>query len=385
MKPNFLQFCTKMFGKSITLKHLSIDNQPCIGLQFRANRDLQEKVNLLPNVKWSENYQMYFLPNTKENIQLIYKMFKGVAWINGNYFFHNKPLVNKTGNTNFNREDHSKFSRQARLCPDDYLEKLELKKYAPNTARIYISCFEAFMRFYPDAPLDNIDENDIRKYLLFLVRKGCSDSYVNQAINSIKFYYEIVRGMPNRFYAIERPRKSKKLPEVLSVEEVQNLLAQINNIKHQCIVGLLYSSGLRRSEVLALRPQDIDSKRMLLRINQGKGNKDRYTILSPTLLKDLRKYYKRYQPRTFLFESPNGKAYSPTSVVNIVSRAALRAGITRRVTPHMLRHSFATHLLDKGTDLRKIQVLLGHNSSKTTEIYTHVAESSFKDIDDLLS
>ncbi|MGB5388150.1 MAG: tyrosine-type recombinase/integrase, partial [Eudoraea sp.] len=188
-----------------------------------------------------------------------------------------------------------------------------------------------------------------------------------------------------RFYSIERPRKSKKLPEVLSIMEVQSLLAEINNIKHRCIVGLLYSSGLRRSEVLALRPEDIDSKRMLVRVNQGKGKKDRYTILSATLLKELRNYYKRYQPRTFLFESPNGKAYSPTSVVNIVSRAALRAGIKRRVTSYMLRHSFATHLLDKGTDLRKIQVLLGHNSSKTTEIYTHVAENSFRDIDDLLS
>ena len=374
-----------MLGKSITLKNLSIDNQSCIGLQFQAHRDLQEKVNLLPNVEWSENYQMYFLPNTKENIQLIYKVFKGVAWINGNYFFHNKPLVNKKGNANFKREDHSKHSSKARLCPEDYLEKLELKKYAPNTARIYISCFEAFMRFYPDATLDKIDENDIRKYLLFLVRKDCSDSYVNQAINSIKFYYEIVRGMPNRFYSIERPRKTKKLPVVLSIIEVQSLLAEINNIKHRCIVGLLYSSGLRRSEVLALRPVDIDSKRMLIRVNQGKGKKDRYTILSATLLKELRNYFKRYQPRTFLFESPNGKAYSPTSVVNIVSRAALRAGIKRRVTPHMLRHSFATHLLDKGTDLRKIQVLLGHNSSKTTEIYTHVAENSFRDIDDLLS
>lgn len=374
-----------MLGKSITLKNLSIDNQSCIGLQFQAHRDLQEKVNLLPNVEWSENYQMYFVPNTKENIQLIYKVFKGIAWVNGNYFFHNKPLVNKKGNANFKREDHSKLNSQARLCPEDYLEKLELKKYAPNTARIYISCFEAFMRFYPDATLDKIDENDIRKYLLFLVRKDCSDSYVNQAINSIKFYYEIVRGMPNRFYSIERPRKSKKLPEVLSIIEVQSLLAEINNIKHRCIVGLLYSSGLRRSEVLALRPVDIDSKRMLIRVNQGKGKKDRYTILSATLLKELRNYYKRYQPQTFLFESPNGKAYSPTSVVNIVSRAALRAGIKRRVTPHMLRHSFATHLLDKRTDLRKIQVLLGHNSSKTTEIYTHVAENSFKDIDDLLS
>lgn len=312
-------------------------------------------------------------------------MFKGVAWINGNYFFRNKPLANKTGSANFKREEHSKFSNQVKPFPVEYLEKLELKKYAPNTAKAYISCFEAFMRFYPDTPLDKIDEKDIRKYLIFLVRKGSSDSYINQAINSIKFYYEIVLGMPNRFYSIERPRKSKKLPDVLSVMEVQDLLAKINNIKHRCIVGLLYSSGLRRSEVLALRPKDIDSKRMLVKVNQGKGKKDRYTILSATLLKELRNYYKRYEPRTFLFESPNGKTYSATSVVNIVSRAALRAGIKRRVTPHMLRHSFATHLLDNGTDLRKIQVLLGHSSSKTTEIYTHVAENSFKDIDDLLS
>lgn len=374
-----------MLGYSITLKHLSIDDNPCIGLQFRANRDLQEKVNLLPKVDWSENYQMYFLPNSRENLQLIYKIFKGVAWIIGNYFFHNKPLANKINKASFKRETDVKFGRRTQLCPDSFLEKLEIKKYAPNTAKIYISCFEAFMRFYPNTRLDKIDENDIRNYLLHLIRKGSSDSYVNQAINSIKFYYEIVLGMPNRFYSIERPRKSKKLPEVLSVVEVQNLLAEIKNIKHKCIVGLLYGSGLRRSEVLALRPEDIDSNRMLVRVNRGKGNKDRYTILSATLLKDLRNYYKRYQPQSFLFESPNGGSYSPTSVVRIVSRVAIKAGIKRRVTPHMLRHSFATHLLDRGTDLRKIQVLLGHNSSKTTEIYTHVAENSFKDIDDLLS
>lgn len=188
-----------MLGNSITLKHLSINHQPCIGLQFRANRDLQEKVNFLPNVDWSEDYQMYFLRNTPENIRLIYKIFKGVAWINGSYFFHNKPLSNKTDRENYKHEVDTRFRKKARLCPDNYLEKLELKKYAPNTAKIYISCFEAFMRFYPNFKLDEIDENDIRTYLLHLIRKGSSDSYVNQAINSIKFYYEIVLGMPNRF------------------------------------------------------------------------------------------------------------------------------------------------------------------------------------------
>ena len=371
--------------KSITLKHLSIADTQCIGLQFHANKYLQEKVNLLPDIAWSDTYQMYFIPNTQSNLQLIYKIFKGIAWINGNYFFQNKPLTNKHEKTHFTRRTQLKSSEKHRLCPESYLDKLELKKYAHNTARIYISCFEAFMRYYPDIHLDKIDENDIRKYLLRLVRKGYSDSYINQAINSIKFYYEIVLGMPNRFYSIERPRKSKKLPEVLSVEEVLSLISQITNIKHRCIVGLLYSSGLRRSEVLALKPTDINSKRMLVKIKQGKGNKDRYTVLSKIALHDLRKYYKRYQPKTYLFEGPKGGAYSPTSVLKIVYRAAVQAGIKRRVTPHMLRHSFATHLLEKGTDLRKIQFLLGHNSSKTTEIYTHLAENSFKDIDDLLS
>ena len=191
--------------------------------------------------------------------------------------------------------------------------------------------------------------------------------------------------MPNRFYSIERPRKRKKLPEILSVRDVQDLFAQVGNLKHRCIVGLLYSSGLRRAELLALKPTDLDFNRMMVRIGQGKGNKDRYSILSKTLIPVLTEYLHRYNPDQYLFESPKGGAYSASSVLKIVSRAAKRAGIRKRATPHMLRHSFATHLLEKGVDLRRIQVLLGHNSSKTTEIYTHVAENSFKGIDDLLS
>lgn len=373
-----------MVKNSITLKHLSIVNNPCIGLQFRANRDLQEKVNLLPDIAWSDDYQMYFLPNTRENLELIYKFFKGVAWLNGNYFYKDAPISSKEENRY--KQEQSKVGKvKAPICPESYLEKLELKKYADNTARTYISCFQTFMKFFPDTPLEALDERDIRDYLLNLIRQNKSHSYINQAVNSIKFYYEVVLGMPNRFYEIERPRKLRKLPQVLSQGQVKSLLTNSINIKHKCIIGLLYSSGLRRSELLNLKLEDIDSKRMLLRINHGKGNKDRYTVLSKNLLTELRVYYKKYHPKIYLFESPGGGQYSTTSVLNIVSRAALKAGIPRKVTPHMLRHSFATHLLEKGVDLRKIQVLLGHNSSKTTEIYTHVAENSFKGVHDLLS
>ena len=372
-----------MFKKSITLKHLLIQNEPCIGLQFSANRQLQEKTELLPDLSWSEEFQMYFVPNTRENLKLIYKIFRGIAWINGNYFFKDAPLPSAPTHNRFG--PNSTEPKKATLCPQAYLEKLELKQYAANTAKTYISCFEAYMRFYEGMPLEELDERDVRDYLLHLLQEGKSHSYVNQAVNSIKFYYEIVLGMPNRFYEIERPRKTRKLPDVISKEEALGMIQCTRNLKHKCIVGLLYTSGLRRSELLNLIPEDIDSNRMLVRVRNGKGNKDRYTILSRNLLEHLRAYFKAYRPQEFLFESPGGGSYSATSVLNVVSRAAYRAGIQRRVTPHMLRHSFATHLLENGVDLRKIQVLLGHNSTKTTEIYTHIAESTFRDIGDLLS
>ncbi len=270
-------------------------------------------------------------------------------------------------------------------CPEEYLLKLELKRYSDNTVRNYVSCFESFINYYYNEDPITLNEIDVRKYLQKLIQDGKSNSYVNLTINSIKFFFEIVHGMPNRFYSIERPRKEKKLPEVLSNEDIMKIINNIINIKHKCIVGLLYSSGLRRSELLNLKITDIDSKRMVVKIKNAKGNKDRISILSPSILKDLQLYYKEYRPKEYLFEGQKGSKYSATSVLKIISTAAKKAGVLKKVTPHMLRHSFATHLLENGTDIRHIQLLLGHSSTKTTEIYTHVANRSFMDIKDLLS
>ena len=265
------------------------------------------------------------------------------------------------------------------------MQKLELKKYANSTVKTYVSCFETFINYYKDIDLINLNENDIRIYLQKLIQEGKSNSYINQSVNSIKFYYEMVLGMPNRFYAIERPRKEFKLPKVLSKEEVLSIIENTNNIKHRCITSLLYSAGLRRNELLNLKLEDIDSKRMLIKVKQAKGNKDRNTVLNQSVLDDLREYYKTHHPKVYLFESNiPGKKYSSSSVLKVVTQAAERAGIKERVSPHMLRHSFATHLLENGTDLRYIQLLLGHNSTKTTEIYTHVATNTFMEIKDLL-
>jgi len=249
-----------------------------------------------------------------------------------------------------------------------------------NTAKTYIQLFEKFINHYKKIELSSIDENDIRLYMQHLVQHGKSNSYINQMINSIKFYYEVVLQMPNRFYSIERPRKREALPKVISLEEVQSIIKNTNNIKHKCIVSLLYSAGLRRSELLNLKPEDIDSKRMVITVLHGKGNKDRLTILSQSVLDDLRIYFKAWQPKTYLFEGKPGEQYSGSSISKIIYNACHKAKIRKRVTPHMLRHSFATHLLENGTDLRYIQVLLGHSSSKTTEIYTQVAINNIKTI-----
>lgn len=197
--------------------------------------------------------------------------------------------------------------------------------------------------------LECINEKDIRNYLQQLIREGRSNSCSNLCINAIKFYYEVVLEMPNRFYNIERPRPEEKLPQVLAKEDVLNIIEHTNNIKHRCVVSLLHAAGLRRNELLNLKIADIDGKRMLIKVQSGKGNKDRYTLLSIKIFLELRAY-KEWRPKTFLFEGPSGKKYSAESVAKIVKEAANRAGIKKRVTPHILRHSFATYLLESGTD-----------------------------------
>lgn len=358
----------------ITLKHLVINHQKMIGIQFFPDKVIQAVIKLLPDTRWSDMYGMVYLPNNQTNLTAVLQAFKGVAWVNTRYFFTNRPV--SEGNEPLTVDEYRKrpVREDWRYCPEEYYQKLEIRKYSLNTARIYITMFERFINHYKtvDHPLD-LNEMDVKRYLSELVRQKRSDSYVNQSINAIKFYYEVVKEMPNRFYEVERPIKKETLPKVISKENVLKMIQSCDNIKHKCIISLLYSAGLRRGEVLNLKIEDIDSDRMSIRVDQGKGKKDRISILSKKLLIDLRSYYRLYKPKKYLFEGGDGIPYSETSISKVVSRAARKAGIVGRVTPHMLRHSFATHLLEAGTDLRYIQTLLGHTSSRTTEMYTHVA------------
>jgi len=262
-----------------------------------------------------------------------------------------------------------------------YENLLIQKRYSKNTVNTYCNYFKDFCVYFRNENLEEITTSQINSYILGLIKsRNISISQQNQRINAIKFYYEKVLGKKKQYYELHRPKKEHKLPRVLSKNEVKNILDSCNNIKHKCILMLIYSAGLRRSELIDLKVADIDSERMVINILGGKGKKDRISLFSDNLLQLLRQYYKEYKPKKYLFEGQARGKYSPTSVANILKKAASRAGIKKTVPPHMLRHSFSTHLLEQGTDLRYIQELLGHNSSKTTEIYTHVSKRAIDKI-----
>ncbi len=367
-----------MATRRVTLKHLLIENQRQIGLQFYPDHVVQALIKTLPDVRWNQEFGMVYILNTKANIDMLFKTFAGIAWIDAGLFF-GKRIQNNNPELKVKR---SQKSRPKGLpdCPPEFIQKLEVNRYAASTAKTYIHFFELFMHHFKDKKLLEINQQDILNYIQSRVNIGKSDTYVNQMLNAVKFYYEVVLDMPNRFYSINRPRKKEALPKVISKEEVKMLLDAIPNLKHKCIVQTLYSAGLRRNELLSLKPHHIDSKRMVIKVEDGKGRKDRLTLLSPKLLDNLRAYYKQYKPKEYLFEGARGGQYSGTSVGKIILSASKRAGIAQHVTPHILRHSFATHLLEANIDLRYIQSLPGHSSTAATEIFTHVATRNISQI-----
>ncbi|RFN58503.1 integrase [Marixanthomonas ophiurae] len=255
------------------------------------------------------------------------------------------------------------------------------KRLSKNTIYTYKGVTALFLRYMQLKKAKEINALWIQRFNHDYVIVGdYSVSYQNQCINGIKKYIDFC-SMDVDFELLERPQKPKKLPVVLTKEEIKTLLEVTHNIKHKTLLAILYSGGLRIGEALAMHITDVDSKRGLLFIRNAKGKKDRYTLLSIKILDLLRHYYKQYKPKKYLFEGQHGDRYSNASARAVFLRSIKRAEITKQgITLHTLRHSFATHLLESGTDIRYIQELLGHKSPNTTMIYTHVTESSLKKI-----
>jgi site-specific recombinase XerD len=366
----------------LTLKHLVLKGERKIAFEYKSSKKIDELVRSLGDVWWSNYYQVAYMSYSKEKLNQIYITFRGKAWINGRFFYRNRPIDNSRGIVYLNeiREKYLQTPQKNIVCPKEYIEMLESRRYSTNTARTYTGLFTQFIQYLRGKPLIEVNELDIKRYLYEIVKTGKSASYQNQVINAIKFYYEQVLDMPHRFYELRRPMTVRKLPNTLSKEEIKKLLAYTTNLKHKAILATIYSCGLRISELQNLKICDILSDQGLVIVREGKGKKDRTTLLAETTLKLLRKYYVTYRPEVYVFENPQGGKYSTKSVQNILQQSLRKAGIHKPASPHTLRHSFATHLLESGTDLRYIQVLLGHGSSKTTEIYTQVSSSSYSEI-----
>jgi integrase/recombinase XerD len=325
-----------------------------IAIYFEKNYNWIDRIKQQEGSRWSQTLGVWHLPDTIENrmlFQIVETLIK-------------RPSLE--GIAQIEKFKHWLLSR----------------RYSNSTITTYTEALKTFLTFYSDKAVAEINNDDIIRYNNeYILNNNLSTSYQNQIVNAIKLFFSTIRETKIEIDKIHRPKREKLLPNVLSKEEVKLILNAHSNLKHKTMLSLIYSCGLRRGELLHLKPTDIDSKRGIVIIRQSKGKKDRIAPLSNKILAMLRDYYVAHKPATYLFEGKfGGEPYSEYSLQSVLKQALNKAGITKPVTLHWLRHSFATHLLENGTDLRYIQELLGHNSSKTTEIYTHVSTKSIQQI-----
>lgn len=341
-------------------------------MYFAYNVELSKALKKIPLCSWNSDKRCWEMPYSERYLKEVKEI---AAQFSLNLIYKEEQKLKVTPRK-------SKLDiKNYRTCPQSFTNKLIEVRYSENTIKVYTEMFEEFINYYEDTEIDDISEAMITDFLLYLVNtRHVSSSYQNQSINAIKFYYEKVLGGKRTFYMINRPRDEEYLPEVLNNEEITAILNVTENLKHKAILMTIYSAGLRIGEAINLKIKDIDSQRMQIRVEQGKGKKDRYTLLGVKTLEVLRKYVAEHKPEVWLFEGAKGQKYSQRGIQNILRNAVKKLGIKKRITVHTLRHSFATHLLEAGTDLRYIQSLLGHANSKTTEIYTHITTKGFDQI-----
>ena len=344
----------------IETRECFINGKKRIALFFRYNEDIITLVKQIEGRRWSASNRFWHIPFQENYIEVLNNIFKG------------KLEFIKTTTDKEDMKTTLKPSYEKAII--DFSDQLTLKRYSQNTMVIYKEQIIRFFKYHQGIDPFKLTDENVKEYLLHLLKKkNISLSYQKQVISAIKFYFEKILGRDTKKYYFEIPRnKELKLPVVLSKNYVKKIISSTNNVKHKAILSTIYSAGLRLSEVVNLKIADIDSERKLIYIRSAKGKKDRTSILSKELILMLRKYYKEYKPKVWLFEGLETGQYSKRSVQNIFKKSLQKSKISKTATVHSLRHSFATHLLEKGDDLRYIQKILGHRSSKTTEIYTHV-------------
>ncbi|MGB4843695.1 MAG: site-specific integrase [Ferruginibacter sp.] len=387
--------------QKIILKPLFHRNQECIGIYFDKNLSLEKIIRQQPAVKWSQTNKCWYIPLTETGYKLLLSHLKGIAQPDNSalreFLFKKQkvmPVLPEKGMLTADTKTNSykpvnlfaawEINEVNIEALEKLMQQLRLKAYSSSTINTYRNEFIQLLKLLKNKPVDELTPDDLKRYIVFAMEKeGISENTAHSRLNALKFYFEKVLGKEKFFFEIPRPKKRILLPKVLGEDELDRLFKALQNIKHKAMLFTAYSAGLRVSEIVHLKLKDIDSDRMQIFIEKAKGKKDRYVTLSPVLLDILRAYFTKYRPRPveFLFESEQtGRPYPTRTVQRIFQLAKEKAGIKKDIGVHSLRHSFATHLLEKGTDIRYIKDILGHFNIKTTERYLHVSRQSLVNI-----
>lgn len=307
-----------------------------------------------PSAKWSATQKAWYLPDLPTIRAALHLDQK--EW--GNEIL---PLISPVNQTAFSK----------------FIDQLSLKAYSKNTIRTYVTEFAHLLKTIKNYPVNDLTQERLKDYFLYCVKnEKIKENHLNSRINAIKFYFEKVLHQEKMFFDIPRPKKPKLLPKMLTKSEIKKIFNATKNPKHLIMLQLCYGMGLRVSEIVNLKIEHINTEDMLVLISGAKGKKDRYTNLPESIVPLLKNYYKVYQPKDYLFEGQYGGAYTVRSVQAVFKQAMKKANIDKNIGIHGLRHSYATHLIESGADIRFLQELLGHNSLKTTQIYTHITDVS---------
>lgn len=366
----------------------------CIGLFFKQHAKLQQQLQKKILARWSATHKCWYCEKTEKNITILEKEFNiyltanaeagviktsSVKEVNAN-----KAIAAPSIKKQEVKIKQPVLSKENKEQLQNFIQLLHLKSYSDSTQRTYVGEFTQFLNLLGKTSATDLSVSRIKDYLEYCsINLGLSENSLHSRMNALKFFYEQVLKRDKFFWDIPRPKKPMQLPKLLNEDELRKLFNALTNKKHKAMLFTAYSAGLRVSEVVNLKIAHIDSERMQIFIERAKGKKDRYVNLSPILLDILRKYLLDYKPRpkVYLFESEQTlTAYPTRTVQQIFGNAKSKAGITKEVGIHSLRHSFATHLLDKGTDIKYIKDLLGHFNIKTTERYLHVSKQQLINI-----
>jgi integrase/recombinase XerD len=368
--------------KELFIEHGLHNNRVKVFMKFEYDARTIELVKTLPGVKWSQTEKKWHIGYHPEALNSIKNTFK-----NTGVYIQTLNDINdvvKPRSTEVRRPSDAlpDLNKLQKDKVDQFKNWLRSKRYSENTIGTYIDSIQTFLRYYATKNLIEITNDDLIAFNNnYILANNFSASYQNQVVNAVKLFFKTVEDKQLQPELIHRPKTQKLLPNVLSKEEIKLILNAHGNIKHKAMLSLIYSCGLRRGELLNLKLTDIDSKRGLVVIRQAKGRKDRIAPLSEKILNILRDYYVAYKPTKWLFEGQDkSKQYDEASLQKVLKQSLEKAKIDKPVTLHWLRHSYATHLLENGTDLRYIQEILGHSSSRTTEIYTHVSNHNIQRI-----